>query len=220
MIKPADSIYVVAGTNENLVDALNECFQENGCTGVKMVFPSKENRTDSVNGTQTESVESPGFNFDGTYRELVDFTAGRLVSQVILCLNLGIQQAVAHDPVRSWKKHSFYNIEVPLGILEALAPNLSKSSRVLSLTGENPAVPVASNGFYAASKTALEFLMHSYRLENPCFAITTGSIENAAIGENDEAEENNYKSIAADVYAAVCSPLSTFIDNDWCFPSA
>jgi len=104
---------------------------------------------------------------------------------------------------------------------------MSDSSRVFFLSRQEDFVPIANNGFTAASKTAMEYLMHSLRLENPGFSISSGSIENHALldvtHEMDEdvrlSKLEDVREVAEEIVNSLYDSQQSFVENDWVFPS-
>lgn len=221
-------ICIVAGTDQELMFQLQDRFSKSGHTGVCVVSKEpKDEKNAAILKVQLGSdwgLTVVDDDVKSLKQDVLKMTAGREISNMILCHSVNSQEAVMDDPLQSWRNHSFNNVEVPLGLLSALAPQMSKSTRVLVLSGRQPTVPIAFNGFYAASKIAMECLMHAARLEKTLHNLVSGSIEDttAFSSSNRELDWTAKKTAkfnektAADIYSAMVSPH--FTEKDWQFP--
>ena len=156
---------------------------------------------------------------------LLASVSDKLVTNLVVCHEYRNDSAVLHNPIQNWKDHSVANVELPLGILSALASQMNESSRILFLSDIDAFLPLKNNGFYAASKTAMAFLLHSLKLENPNYPISTGTIEPVNDPESDDSQpqtyskEESYKQVAVEVLAALCLTRQKFADSEFVFPS-
>ena len=227
---PSNIVSILLGADSSLGRELKKLFLDKGHTVLSVITQTgSDGATDSdpskVNSSDTCDIVFEDQDVVALSATLLASVSDKLVTNLVVCHEYRNDSAVLHNPIQNWKDHSVANVELPLGILSALASQMNESSRILFLSDIDAFLPLKNNGFYAASKTAMAFLLHSLKLENPNYPISTGTIEPVNDPESDDSQpqtyskEESYKQVAVEVLAALCLTRQKFADSEFVFPS-
>ncbi|MDD7968559.1 SDR family NAD(P)-dependent oxidoreductase [Actinomycetospora lemnae] len=117
-------------------------------------------------------VDVPGDVTDPAHRTALAEAADDLGGLDVLVLNASLlgpspQPALADYPLDVLEQVLRVNVVAPLGLVQALRSLLRPGARILAITSDAGAEPMAGWGGYGTSKAALEFLSSVLAVENP-----------------------------------------------------